>query len=283
MPSTPLHDALYQKDGEEVIRRLRSQPTAATQKDASGCLPLHLAIRLNGGSAVECLAVLAANTSACGVPDKQKRLPLHLTLLHKAPPSVQLAVLVASPLACEQKDLAGDTPLNLALVHEASVEVQHAVLASLPRACWETDKLYGNLPLHAALQFKAPPMIQLALLVLHPAACATKNKSGQLPHDLGAGCGASVDIMTALRYHADIEAAVAGCAPWDVAARYTLGVGVLLAKGCATHRENGHRLQGQPRYFPGSMPPLSDDLRKALRQIATGKKAAAAAISGFGL
>ena len=280
MPTTSLHDALYQKDGDEVIRRLRSLPTAAAQKDASGCLPLHLAIRLHADSAMECLAVLAANTSACEVPDKQRRLPLHLTLLYKAPPSVQLAVLVASPLACGQKDIAGDTPLNLALVHEAPVEVQHAVLAALPRACCETDKLYGNLPLHAALQFKAPPMIQLALLVLHPAACATRNKCGQLPHDLGAECGASVDIMTALRYHADIEAAVADCAPWDVAARYSLAVGVLIAKGCATHRENGHQLQGQPRYFPGSVPPLSDDLSKALRQIAAAGKAADA-ISGI--
>eukprot|EP01043_Picozoa_sp_COSAG02_P104087 COSAG02_NODE_40083_length_409_cov_1.003226_1_plen_34_part_10 len=34
MPSTALHDALYQQDGEEVARQLRATPTHTTQKDA---------------------------------------------------------------------------------------------------------------------------------------------------------------------------------------------------------------------------------------------------------
>lgn len=276
MPSTALHDALYQKDGEEVARQLRAKPTQASQKDASGCLALHLAIRLNGGSATESLAVLEANPSACEVVDRQRRLPLHLALLHKAPPPVQLAVLIASPVAGLQRDIAGDTPLNLALVHAAAVEVQQAVLAAFPQACWEMDKVYGNLPLHAALRFQAPPMIQLALLVAHPAACATKNKGGQLPHDIGSECRASVDIMTALRYHTDIAAAVADSALWDLPGRYTLAVGVLISKGCATYREKGHQMQGQPTHFPAFLPPLSDELRKALRQVAALRKAAAA-------
>ncbi len=272
MPSTALHDALYQQDGKEVARQLRATPTHATQKDASGCLPLHLAIRLNGGSGAESLAVLAANPSACQVVDRQKRLPLHLALLHKAPPPVQLAVLVAYPEACLQKDFAGDTPLNLALVHEAAVEVQQAVLAAFPRACWEADQVSGNLPLHAALQFQAPPMIQLALLVAHPDACATKNKRGQLPYDIGSECRASVDIMTALRYHTDIATAVADSAPWDLPGRYTLAVGVLISKGCATYREKGHQQQGQPLHFPAFLPPLSGEMRRALRRIADLRK-----------
>lgn len=222
---------------------------------------------------MECLAVLEANTVACEVPDRHKRLPLHLALLHKAPPPVQHAVLVAGPLACKHKDIVGDTPLNLALVHEAAVEVQQAVLAALPQACWQTDKRHGNLPLHAALQFQAAPMIQLAILVVHPAACATRNKNGKLPYDIGAECRASVDIMTALRYHSKIAEAVSGCAHWDVKARYTLAVGVLIAHGCATYREKGHQKQGQPTHFPGFLPLLSNDMRKALRQIETVRKA----------
>ena len=275
MPSTTLHDALYQKDGEEVTRRLRMSPADAKQKDASGCLPLHLAIKMTGGGlGIEhCLAVLEAHPVASTVADNKQRLPLHLALVHKVPPSVQLGVLIVAPLACRQKDLAGDAPLNLALIHEAAVEVQHAVLAALPRACWETDRRYGNLPLHAALQFQAPPMIQLAVLVVHPDACTKRNKSGRLPHDIAAMCGASVDIMTALRYHTDIAEKVSSCAPWDVPGRYILAVGVLIDKGCATYREKGHQKQGQPTHFPGFLPPLSNEMRKALRGVAAVRKA----------
>ena len=70
--------------------------------------------------------------------------------------------------------------------------------------------------------------------------------------------------MTALRYHADIAKAVAACPPWDLPGRFTLAVGVLVTKGCATYREKGHLLQGQPTNFPGFLPTLPDELRKAI-------------------
>jgi len=273
MPSTALHDALYQKDRGAVQRRLRSHPGDAKQKDASGCLPLHLAIRFNTGQGTQCFAVLEANSAACEQIDRHKNLPLHLALVHAPPPPVQLAVLIAYPLACRQKNLAGDTPLNLAMVHEASADIQQALLAVFPRACWETDARHGNLPLHAALQFHAAPIIQLAVLVVNPEACSARNQRGQLPYDIGVESRASVDVMTALRYHADIAKAVAACPPWDLPGRFTLAVGVLITKGCATYREKGHLLQGQPTNFPGFLPTLPDELRKAMRQIADVRKA----------
>ena len=217
--STALHSALYQKDRAAVFKRLKTHKSEATTKDAAGQVALHLALRFSTGKGTQCTAVLEANPAACSEIDRHKDLPLHLALTHKPPPDVQLAVLIAYPLACFHANLAGDLPLNIALTGEAAQMVQLGVLAANPRACWTACKRLGNLPLHAALAHGAPSMITLAVLVANPAACAARNKAGQLPFDIGVQRRAPVDVMTALRYWADIAACISDCQPWDLPVR----------------------------------------------------------------
>ena len=115
-----LVDACTEWKGQEWLQALpmlQEDPSATSQNDNNGKLPLHFAAE-NHASVEVVEALVRADPSAAAQPDNCGKLPLHIAAENHASVEVIEALLRADHSAAAKKDLKENLPLHLALVNK---------------------------------------------------------------------------------------------------------------------------------------------------------------------
>lgn len=129
--SLPLHTALQTNLSAAILTLLlNSHPQAACEADQAGRLPLSLAFERNVSNEVIIL-LLTIYPDACKVRNNEVGLPLHVALKSKASTEILLAVISIYIDACKEEDNEGNIPIQLATTHNASTEVVRAISLAL--------------------------------------------------------------------------------------------------------------------------------------------------------
>ena len=182
---------------------LRDDPSAAEYQDSvTGRLPLHVCCQRNLPQQLS-LAVLRANPEAASVLDRERRLPLHYSVIHGTPPRsseerkiteatagetnalVISELLKSFPDGVMFRDHAKCLPLHLAIEARANPQLISTLLKAYPAGASAEDALQRT-PLLLAITLPDPDPSVLSLIVRHsPLSASLRNGRGRFPlHEL---------------------------------------------------------------------------------------------------
>jgi len=178
---------------EDVQVLIEEYPDVVKQKDATGALPLHAAIKKDASDEVVQL-LFKAYPDAVKEKDGYGKLPLHHAVVHCAEEVIQLLI-KEYPDAVKEKDINEYLPLYVAVRNDVSVEVIKLLIKEYPDAL-ETN--IGNLPLHAAIEWGASDEVIQLLVKEYPDALKEKDSSRELPLHRAIAFDWSVEVLQLL-------------------------------------------------------------------------------------
>jgi ankyrin repeat protein len=226
--SNALHFAAAAHRHDVVAALLAKRPDLATCARRDGWLPLHSAASALGSvpsvlrtEETACIAesptsaarrhaetvalLLQGNASAAMVRGQlDRRSPLHIALLTRAPCSVVLALLAAAPaMVCEplrdvyshKKGEGGETPLHTAILRgvPAPTLVRMVEVGGATGAGQLNSR--GETPLHCAIAMGSPLTIVAALVAVSPLSVGRRNRSNETAFDLAVRHSASLEAF----------------------------------------------------------------------------------------
>jgi ankyrin repeat protein len=174
----PLHMALRYRAGGDIVRAiLKAKPEAATLRDGSGSLPLHVALEHSSTTIVE--IVLKAFPEGSQLTDGVGSLVLHRACCYD---KATRLLLRSYPEGVRAKDAFDRLPLHNAIMCNASSTTVQDLVTVFPDGLLQQD-LDGDTPLHKASAGVGHPSCHhdiTSLVCVRPNATKVKNAAGEL-------------------------------------------------------------------------------------------------------
>ncbi|XRB14169.1 hypothetical protein RI054_07g40080 [Pseudoscourfieldia marina] len=191
-----LHEYISEKNWNNVLHLLQTQPNLVSRKGDSGALPIHLAA--GNGAPLDIIdKLLDVYPDGATVKNNYGSLPLHRAAASGATLEVVARLIEAFPDGVKETTNGWSLPLHFAVTCRAPVNVVKRLLDSYPDAVRQKDRS-GNLPVHTAAANKATVQVVSMLVDLYPGGVQEKNNVHDLPLHLAAAFGSDVDVISRL-------------------------------------------------------------------------------------